>query len=238
MKSLMLALIIMIMNVMNLEAQANAGTHVPEDFVVCTGWHALCSSAPDCKMNGEKANCDCARVNETHIVATNEIQDLLAKRLTLARCTTIHPCAVDEAPVCKAIKSGRYQVNHVKYKFISTYSYRGWCDILKQKFIKCDPQEPGYSGDQYWALCDAAPCREKINPTNPNKPLSCQCRVNSEAFVGIGSCTGKNGGIMSSFPVWAWNFQKNNYPFHMPGYEFVESACAPFKSDSFPSSKK
>ena len=92
MKSLMLALkimmIIMMMNVMNL---ANAGTHVPEDFVVCSGWHALCSASPDCQMNGEKASCDCARVNENHIVATNEIQDLMAKRLTLARCTNTHP---------------------------------------------------------------------------------------------------------------------------------------------------
>jgi len=232
MKSLMLALLFVTINLMTL---ANAGTHVPEDFVVCTGWHALCSASPDCQMNsemnGEKANCDCARVNETHIVATNEIQDLIVKRLTRARCTTTHPCSVDQAPVCKAIKSGQYKVDHVKYKFVSTYSYRGWCDILKQKFIKCDPQTPGYNGDHYWAICDAAPCREKRNPTNPNRPLSCQCRVKSEAFVGLGSCTGVNGGIMSSFPVWAWDFQKNTYPFQMPGYEFVEGACAPFKSD-------
>ncbi len=235
MKSLMLALIIMIMHMMTM---ANAGTHVPEDFVVCTGWHALCSASLDCKMNGEKASCDCARVNETHIVATSEIQDLVAKRLTLLRCTTKHPCAVDEAPVCKTINSGRYEVDHVKYKFVSTYSYRGWCEILKQKFIKCDPQTPGYNGDQYWTICDAAPCREKTNSTNPNKPLSCQCRVNSEAFVGFGSCSGVDGGIMSSFPLWAWDFQKNTYPFHMPGYEFVEGTCAPFKSDPFPLSKK
>jgi hypothetical protein len=210
---------------------AFAGTHVPEDFVVCTGLHALCSSSPDCQMNGDKASCDCARVNETHIIATNEIQDTHLKRLTLARCTQKHPCATDMAPVCKAIKNGQYEVDHVKYKYVSTYSYRGWCNILAKKFVKCDPQAPGYSGDQNWAICDAAPCTEKLNPRNPNKPLRCECRVKDEPFVGLGSCTGKNGGIMSSFPVWAWDFEKQTYPFAMPGYEFVKGACAPLKSD-------
>ncbi|MCM2351767.1 MAG: hypothetical protein NDI69_17250 [Bacteriovoracaceae bacterium] len=89
---------------MSMPAFANVKT--PEDFVVCTGWHALCSASPDCKMNGEKTDCDCMRVNESHIVATGEIQDPLIKRLTLARCTKKHPCAVDQAPVCKAIKYG------------------------------------------------------------------------------------------------------------------------------------
>ena len=57
-------------------------TDVPQDFVVCTGWHALCTASPDCKMNGDTADCDCMRVNETHIVATSEIQDTAVKRLT------------------------------------------------------------------------------------------------------------------------------------------------------------
>jgi hypothetical protein len=89
------------------EAQvgANHSTyHLPQDFVVCTGWHALCSASTDCKMNGDKADCDCFRVNETHIVETSAIQDAAAKRRTQIECTNAHPCDVDQAPVCKAIK--------------------------------------------------------------------------------------------------------------------------------------
>lgn len=228
-RNFMLALVMLV----SMSAFANVKT--PEDFVVCTGWHALCSSSPDCKMNGEKADCDCMRVNEPHIVATGEIQDPLVKRLTLARCTKKHPCAVDQAPVCKAIKYGSYKVDHVKYKWVSTYSYRGWCDILAQKFVACDQSSPGYSGDLNWAICDAAPCTEKSNPSDPNRPLSCQCRVESTPFVGIGNCTGVNGGIMSSFPVELWDFKNNTYPFAMPGYEFVKGACAEVGSDPRPS---
>src|SRR5512140_3087602 len=68
--------------------------NAPQVFVVCTGWHALCSASPDCKMKGDKASCDCLRVNETHIVETFAIRDPVAKRLTQARCTSGHPCEV------------------------------------------------------------------------------------------------------------------------------------------------
>ena len=206
---------------------------VPQDFVVCTGWHALCTASPDCKMNGDTADCDCMRVNENHIVATSEIQDIAVKRLTLAECTNEHPCDVDQAPVCKAIQYGQYAVDGVKYKWVSTYSYRGWCSIMAVKFIPCDQKAKGYTGDLYYAICDAAPCTEIKHPPDPNRPLSCQCRVASDPFMGMnnGSCTGDNGGIMSSSPIWAWDFRNNTYPFPMPGYEYVQGACAPLKSD-------
>ena len=55
---------------------------VPQEFVVCTGWHALCSNSTDCTINGDKAYCDCMRVNETHIVYTREIQDAVVKTQT------------------------------------------------------------------------------------------------------------------------------------------------------------
>ncbi len=129
---------------------------VPQDFVVCTGWHALCTASPDCRMNGDMAACDCMRVNENHIVATSEIQDTAVKRLTLAECTNEHPCDVDQAPVCKAIQYGQYTVDNVKYKWVSTYSYRGWCSLLTVKPIPCDQKEKGYTGDLYWAVCDDA----------------------------------------------------------------------------------
>jgi hypothetical protein len=209
-------------------------THnLPQAFVVCTGWHALCSASTDCKMNGDKANCDCLRVNETHIVATSEIQDTAVKHLTQAKCTNKHPCNVDQAPVCEAIKSGQYEVDNVKYDWVSTYSYRGWCSLLERKLQACDPSANDYTGDLSWAVCDVAPCTENQNPSNPDMPLSCQCRVVEKiAFVGTnGSCTGDNGGIMSSMPLSAWDFQNNTYTFPMPGYQYVQGACAPLKSD-------
>jgi hypothetical protein len=211
-------------------------THnLPQDFVVCTGWHALCSASSDCKMNGGTADCDCLKVNETHIVQTNSILDPLAKHLTDAKCTTAHPCKVDEAPVCQTIRSGQYTIDNTRYRWVSTYSYRGWCRLIQSNIRACDPGAPDYSGDRYWAVCDAAPCTEIQNPPDPEKPLRCRCPVVADIpFVGMnGSCTGDNGGIFSSMPAEGWDFQNNTYTFYMPGYEFVQGACAPLKSDLF-----
>ena len=69
-----------------------------------------------------------------------EIQDTAVKHLTQAKCTNEHPCDVDQAPVCKAIKYGQYEVDSVKYDWVSTYSYRGWCGLLKLKLKACDQQ--------------------------------------------------------------------------------------------------
>jgi hypothetical protein len=183
-------------------------------------------------MHGDKADCDCMRVNETHIVYTSEIQDTMVKNLTQAKCTNEHPCDVDQAPVCSAIKDGQYEVDGVKYDWVSTYSYRGWCGLQMRNLTVCDQSAIGYTGDRYWVICDAAPCTENLNASNPDKPLICQCRINNTPFVGMnGSCSGENGGIMSSMPIWAWDFQNNTYPFAMPGYEYVQGACAPLKSD-------
>lgn len=212
-------------------------THnLPQPFVVCTGWHALCSASYDCQMNGDKtADCDCLRVNEQHIVETDAIQDIAVKRLTLIKCTEEHPCGVDQAPVCQAIKYGQYEVNNVKYDWVSTFSYRGWCSLIKVTPAACFPGTPGYTGDANWAVCDAAPCTVIQNPSNPDKPLSCQCRVKDTAFLGTnGTCTGDSGGIMSSSPVEAWDFTKNTYRIPIAGLEYVQGACAPLKSDPLP----
>lgn len=207
---------------------------IPQEFVACTGWHALCSASPDCRMNGDMADCDCMRVNETHIVETSSIQDTAVKHLTRAKCTKQHPCDVDQAPVCKAIKYGQYKVDNVKYDWISTFSYRGWCSLLEVNPQPCDQAEDGYTGDLIWAVCDGAPCTENPDPFDPQRPLTCQCRVEDGPFVGIGgSCTGANGGIMSSSPLWTWDFQANTYRIPIPGLEYVQGACAPVESDPF-----
>lgn len=208
---------------------------LPQLFVVCTGWHALCTASTDCQMNNINANCDCWRVKETNIVETTAIRDIPVQRLTWAQCTIGRPCAVDQAPICKAIKSGEYTVNNVKYEWVSTYSYRGWCSLLQRNLKACYPGAPGYTGDRNWAACDAAPCTEIRNPSNPDRPLSCQCQVvEDKPFVGTnGSCRGDNGGIISSMPAWIWDFQNNTYRIPMPGYEYVKGACAPLNSDPF-----
>jgi hypothetical protein len=215
----------------------DGGTHnLPQEFVVCTGWHALCTASYDCQMKGDgKADCNCLRVNETHVVETASIQDTAVKRLTQAQCTNRHPCDTDQAPVCKAIQDGQYEVDTVKYDWVSTFSYRGWCSLLKIGIKACDQKVEGYTGDRYWAVCDGAPCTENRNPYDPDKPLSCECRVEDEAFLGTnGSCTGDNGGIMSSSPLGTWDFQNNTYRIPIPGGEYVQGACAPLKSDPLP----
>ena len=120
--------------------------------------------------------------------------------------------------------------------WVSTYSYRGWCSILDQGLIPCEPGTDGYTGDSSWAICDVAPCTEIEDPVDPEKRLSCQCRVEeNSAFVGINSsCTGDDGGIMSSMTIYAWDFENNTYTFSMPGYEYVQGSCAPLTSDPWP----
>lgn len=215
--------------------EVNRTHNLPQPFVVCTGWHALCSASHDCKLNGDKADCACLRVNETHIVETDAIQDTEVKHFTQAKCTEEHPCEVDQAPVCKAIQSGQYEVDRIKYPWVSTFSYRGWCTLLQVRPKACVPTAPFYTGDSSWALCDAAPCTEIQNPSDPQKPLSCKCAVEKTPFLGLnGTCTGDNGGIMSSSPLESWDFKNNTYRIVLPGLEYAQSACTPLRSDPLP----
>jgi hypothetical protein len=215
---------------------AKRATHdfidTPQEFVICYGWHALCSASFDCRINGDMADCDCLRVNETHIVETDAIQDTAVKRQTQDRCTDKRPCKIDEAPICKAIMDGQYEVDNVRYAWVSTFSYRGWCSILSMSPQACDQTKDGYMGDDYWAVCDGAPCTENSDPFDPERPLTCECRVEDGSFVGVnGSCTGDNGGIMSSSPLETWDFETNSYRIPVPGLEYVQGACAPLSSD-------
>jgi hypothetical protein len=208
----------------------------PQAVVACTGWHALCSGSTDCQVNGDRVDCDCWRVNETHIVETSEIQDPAVKRRTERRCTDQHPCDLDEAPVCAAIASGEYAVDGERYPWVSTFSYRGWCELYEPK--ACDPSAPEYVGDTTWAICDAAPCTESADPADPDRPLSCQCRIRNGAFIGTkNSCTGDNGGIISAMPVDVWDFEQGTFTAPVPGYDYVQGACAPLTSDQLPAPK-
>jgi hypothetical protein len=197
----------------------------PQLSVECTGWHAVCALATDCKVDQNQADCACWKVKEPHVVATTNIKNdtfggAPVKEQTQSECTKAHPCDVDQAPVCKAIKElgdGQY---------VSTFSYRGWCK--KWDPVKCEGENEGP-----WADCMTSLCTEIQDPKNPQRPLSCQCTVNYGPFVGThGRCRTKKGTVMSTIPEGAWNFKRGTFSFPMPGDEYVKEACAPLKSDS------
>jgi hypothetical protein len=118
----------------------------------------------------------------------------------------------------------------VKYDWVSTFSYRGWCDLYRPR--ACDPSEPGYVGDSQWTICGVAPCTEMPNPTDPERPLNYQCRIRSGPFVGTkDSCTGESGGIISAMPLEVRDFENKTFTASVPGFDRVRAACAPLRSD-------
>jgi hypothetical protein len=198
----------------------------PQPVVVCRGWHALCDFATNCEVVGDQANCACWKVKEPYIVETSKIQDQAVKEVTQAICTASHPCDIDEAPVCKAIRFGQFKVDDVKYRWVSTFSYRGWCENWKP--VPCGYTEGSWAT---WADCMSAPCTSIDNPSDPERPLSCQCRVMEGPFIGTqGSCD--EGNVMSTEPLGNWDFHKNTFRVPMPGYQFVKGACAELESDN------
>lgn len=200
----------------------------PQVTVECSGWHALCSLATDCRATGgEQADCACWKVNEQHMIMTSNIKNETfggapIKEDTRRRCTTDTPCGLDEAPVCGAIQD-LLETD----AWVSTYSYRGWCDHWDP--VKCELYNAGP-----WADCMTSPCVVSADPTDPNRPLSCQCTLNNGPYVGTnGTCSRKNSNIvMSTIERFIWNFNDNEFAIAVPGYsEYVKSACAPIQSD-------
>ena len=109
-----------------------ASLALPQAVVQCKGAHALCNASIDCLRSGkDKALCPCWNVNETHLVLTEKIQDELVRKETQRRCTQGSPCGLDDAPVCRVIREGRYRVDKVTYPGVSTFSYRGWCQTFR-----------------------------------------------------------------------------------------------------------
>jgi hypothetical protein len=52
------------------------------------------------------------------------------------------------------------------------------------------------------------------------------------AFVGTeGRCKTKKGKVMSTINQELWDFDNRKFTLPMPGYEYVEGACAPLQSD-------
>ncbi|MFN7900952.1 MAG: hypothetical protein ACK5N0_15085 [Synechococcaceae cyanobacterium] len=197
---------------------------IPQAVVQCKGAHALCNASIDCQRQGkDKALCPCWNVNETHLVLTSKIQDALVRQETQRRCTQGSPCGLEEAPVCRVIREGHYRVDKVTYPGVSTFSYRGWCQTFRP--VACEAAKAP------WADCMAAPCQK--NPNNPDRPWTCQCRIQNSAFVGInGSCDSATGQVMSTFERPLWNFQTGAFSLPLPGNDFVNlGACRFLRSD-------
>jgi hypothetical protein len=167
------------------------------------------------------ANCDCWKVTEQHLVMTSNIKDetfgFPIKAITQAYCKRSHPCGVDQAPVCKVI-----QAMVPNDKWVSTFSYRGWCQNWKP--VKC-------SG--LWADCMTSACMESHKPKDKNRPLSCQCTTHNSRYVGSnGRCSMAPATVMSTIRIETWDFDNNTFTFEVPADEYVKEACAPITSDS------
>jgi hypothetical protein len=189
--------------------QALAQTATPQQFVVCTGQHALCSFATHCELSadGTHASCNCWDVNDTFIVNTAAILDASAKQATLAACTDAHPCATNEAPVCTAIASHQFMVNGVSPARVSAFSYVDFCKRFNPVSCSAGP----------WASCMTAAC--DVTNKDPNKPLTCSCPVIKSPFIGVqGSCEQPRNTVMSTIPA-TFNFSA------LPGSAFVLEAC-------------
>lgn len=221
-----IAAVVLTCGSMALAKKPNENRPRPQESVECSGWHALCSLATDCVYDPEppgQADCACWQVDEQHVVATSNIKNAAfggapIKEMTQRRCTTAHPCDLDEAPVCQAIKD-LLEDN----QWISTYSYRGWCDNWQPVECNAGP----------WADCMTSPCTVMDPPADPNRPLSCQCTVNGGPFVGTNSTCDDNdpNTVMSTIERFTWDFKNNQFSFPWPGYEYVKGACAPVGSD-------
>jgi hypothetical protein len=204
---------------------------MPQASVECSGWHALCSLATDCKIDPYQAGCDCWKVTEQHIVVTSHIKDETfggapIKELTQSKCTKLHPCGLDQAPVCQAIKNLL-----PNGQWVSTFSYRGWCEHWDP--VKCEGPDAGP-----WADCMTSLCTKIQDPKDPNRPLSCQCQVNTGNFVGTeGSCQTQQGTVMSTIPLASWDFRNGTFSFSVPGDEYVKESCLPVSSDREPANR-
>jgi len=211
-------------------ASAQATDDKPQETVECTGWHAVCALATGCQVVGQDtADCACWKVNERHVVVTIGIKDdtFGGKQImerTRSKCTTLHPCGLDEAPVCHAIKKLL-----PSRQWVSTFSYRGWCRNWDP--VKCEGEKAGP-----WADCMTSACTESQDPQDRRRPLNCQCTVHNGPFVGTrGTCDGRPGTVMSTIQISFWDFDNDMFASfaEMPGNEYVnKEACGRLTSDT------
>lgn len=97
--------------------------------------------------------------------------------------------------------------------WISTYSYRGWCQNWDP--VECQGEDAGP-----WADCMTSPC-EVVDDSD--RPLSCRCTVNVDPFVGTnGSCDDENPEtVMFTIERFTLDFKNNGFPF--PGRDMCTS---------------
>ena len=182
----------------------------PQPRVECSGAHVLCSNAPCVIEDATTATCECKRVSGMHAVSLDEITNASLAAATAAQCTTDAPCAVDAAPVCRAIADGAvFGGRQTAPGLVSDFSWDGWCPEAPTY----DPAKPVACAPSPWAACMTAPCWADGDATR------CQCtRENSSwlDFTGGGRC--KGGKVWSTVPG---DFDMRV----IPGAEYVLGAC-------------
>lgn len=150
----------------------------PEDMVPCNGPFALCfTSGPEplpCEptKDGRFANCTCTAHTGLNFVLINAILNYEVWLDTVAFCSSNDCTKLDAAPVCAAIKSGKFIKGADLISTFDPSARQVIKDILegqKPKPLVC-PKAP-------YAACMTAPCKQKAGE-NP----VCSCPVFDGVF--------------------------------------------------------
>lgn len=178
----------------------------------CSGAHVLCSMA-ECSIEHDKGNtaiCSCLQQNSTHTVAVDQIRNATIARQTAKRCTAETPCAVDDAPVCRAMAEGSvFGGQHTAPGMVSSFSWGGWCEVA----ASYKPDAPTVCPTSPWAACMSAPCWHA-----PGGGVSCKCTWANSSWLDIrGDRCGSNT-VVSSVPG---SFDMRI----LPGSQYVLPAC-------------
>ena len=192
-------------------AMLGAGSAAMTSRVQCKGTHVLCSSAI-CTISPEdasKAVCSCWKRNDSHTVSIAEILNDTIKEATQQQCK--NGCAVNEAPICKAIgQQSTFAGRATAAGMVSTFSWAGRCDAVRGHNQTACPASP-------WAACMTAPCWAE------GGSVKCECPLFNSSWADFGPATTKDGrhcqGVVSTVPA---DFDMSI----MPGSEYALEACA------------
>lgn len=194
-------------------ATSSAQASTPQDRVLCSGPHVLCSLAP-CEIKDDAtAICRCVEVNDTYAVSLSEIRNDDVSAATKARCTASSPCSLDSAPVCEAIKRGNIEFGSVRVEpgMVSTFSWGGWCSATE-----FDPSRPAVCSPSPWAACMTAPCRRN---KDGGGSVDCQCTWQNSSWIDFRGGGKECSKMVSSVPA---DFDMQQMPFASQ----VLGACA------------
>jgi hypothetical protein len=152
----------------------------PEDMVPCNGPFALCftSGQPPPSLpcvptpDGRFANCTCTAHTGLNFVLISAILNFQVWLDTVSYCSTNDCSITDAAPVCAAIKSGKFIKGA---DLISTFDPSSRQEIID--ILQGQPPPPLVCPKAPYAACMTAPCKQKKGE-NP----VCSCPVFNGVF--------------------------------------------------------